>query len=130
MLPYKLLTFSKEKEKRNMKNTKDFSAVVMEKKEMLDILENLMTSLESLEENTRLEWRATGEKEQATRWNDEVSHSCPVFEDENGKRTFEDTGKPWMVDCYDNLPKLEFTDRDNARLAAIQRVRETLAALA
>ena len=113
-----------------MKNTKDFSAVVMEKKEMLDILETLMESLSSLEENTRLEWRATGEREQSTRWNDELKQTCPVFEDENGQHTFEDTGKPWMVDCYDNLPKLEFTDRDNARLAAIQRVRETLAALA
>lgn len=113
-----------------MKKATDFTMVVMEKKQVLDILTDLMERLDRLDEDARLEWRATGEQEQRTRWNDETSNCDLVFMDEDGKQTFENTGKPWMVDKYDNLPKLEFSKEDEARLAAIEKVRQTLAALA
>lgn len=113
-----------------MKKTTDFAQVVMVKKEMLDILTECMDVLDRLDKEARLEWRATGEKEQATRWNKEQECSMPVYYDDNGERTFEVTDKPVMVDCYDNLPKLEYSKQDEARLSAIQQVRETLASLA
>ena len=111
-------------------NTKDFTKVVMEKKEMLDILEQCMELLGRLDDDVRMEWRSTGEMEQLTRWNDETKHTELVYKDEDGKKTFEDTGVPFMTDKYDNLPKLDYSERDEARISAIQKVRETLAALA
>ena len=113
-----------------MKKTTNFTQVVMVKREMLDVLQEMMEKLDSMEQETKLEWRATGEQEQRTRWNDEINDCAPVFIGEDGKQTFEDTGKPWMVDKYDNLPKKEYSDRDTAKLEAIEKVRQTLAALA
>ena len=113
-----------------MKKTTNFTEVVMVKREMLDVLQECMEQLDRMKEEAKLEWRATGEQEQRTRWNDETEKCDPVFIGEDGKQTFEDTGKPWMVDKYDNLPKVEYSDRDKAKLEAIEKVRETLAALA
>ena len=118
--------FKKIKEFTN----KDFTMVVREKKEMLDVLEQCMELLGRLDEDVRMEWRSTGEMEQLTRWNDETRNTELVYKDEDGNKTFEDTGVPYMKEKYDNLPKLEYSERDEARIAAIQKVRETLAALA
>lgn len=113
-----------------MKNTKDFTTVVMEKKAMLEVLEALMEKLSSIEEDINKDWQPTGEKEQATSWDANIKESRLVWLDEDGKRTFEDTGRPCMKDCYDYLPKKNFTEQENAKLAAIEKVRDTLAALA
>ena len=113
-----------------MKKTTDFAAIVMEKKEMLSILQECMELLDRLDDDARKEFRATGDQEQSSRWNDEEGKSCPVYLDEDGKQTFEVTDIPCMVDTYDYLPKLEFTKEDEAKLSAIEKVKQTLAALA
>ena len=113
-----------------MKKTTDFAAIVMEKKEMLSILQECMELLDRIDKDSRLEWRETGEVEQRTKWNDEERKSCPVYLDEDGKQTFEVTDTPCMVDKYDYLPKLTFTKEDEAKLSAIEKVKQTLAALA
>ena len=113
-----------------MKKTTDFTMVVMEKREMLDVLQECMELLDRIDNETRLEWRTTGEQEQMTRWNDDIGESAPVYIDEDGNRTFEVTDKPYMTDCYDNLPKLKLEPRDEAKINAIARVRETIASLA
>lgn len=113
-----------------MKNTKDFAMVVMEKKERLDILEILMERLSNLEDDVRKEWGSTGKTEQLTRWNKEVEETQPVWKDENGEKTFENTGIPFMTDVYDYIEKKEYEPRDLARLEAIEKIRETLASLA
>lgn len=117
-----------------MKTTekKDFNAMVMEKKALLDVLEDLMERINDLEREARLEWRSTGKQEQAMRWNNELQKDCLVWKDADGKRTFDEsiTGEPYMFDVYDNLPKLDYSDRDLARLNAIELVRNTLADLA
>lgn len=117
-----------------MKNTekKDFNTMVMEKKALLDVLEDLMERINYLDQEARLEWRSTGKQEQATRWNNELQRDSLVWKDADGKRTFDEsiTGEPYMVDVYDNLPKLDYSDRDRARLHAIELVRNTLADLA
>ena len=113
-----------------MKKTTDFAEVVMVKREMLDVLQECMERLDTIEREISLEWRSTGEQEQLTRWNKETDKSELVYLDDEGKRTFDNTGVPCMVDCYDNLPKEEYSDRDKAKLEAIEKVRQTLAALA
>jgi len=110
-------------------NTKDFKAVVMEKKEMLDIIEDLLETLGRREEDVSKTWGKVGTK-QKTKWSDDQGESLPVWLDENDEETFENTGKPKIVDDYDYYEKAELDDRDRARLAAINKVRETLAALA
>ncbi len=117
-----------------MKTTekKDFNTMVMEKKALLDVLEDLMERINYLDDNARLEWRSTGKQEQATRWDRETDTERLVWKDADGKRTFDETitGEPYMVDVCDNLPKLDYSDRDLARLHAIELVRNTLADLA
>ena len=112
-----------------MKNTKDFTAIVMQKKETLDILETLFESLARLEDDVRKDWGVVGTK-QKTKWSDEQGKSLPVYIDNNGQETFEVTDNPKIVDDYDYYEKKEFTDRDKARLASIEAIRETLANLA
>ena len=113
-----------------MKNTKDFATLVMEKKATLEILEILMEKLSSLEDDYTKEWACTGETEQKTSWNRETEKSEKVWLDADGNRTFENTGVPCMVDCYDYMPKKEYTEKDKAQLEALNKVRETLASLA
>lgn len=110
-------------------NTKDFRTIVMEKKETLDIIENLMETLGRYEEDARKDWGVVGTK-QREKWDDSQGVSRLVYLDENGEETFEDTGKPKIVDKYDYFEKKELDDRDRARLAAIDKIRETLASLA
>lgn len=116
--------------KNTVNNAQDFTAMVIEKKQLLGILERLMSTLDNMTDDTMKEWRTTGEQEQATRWNDEHEKSMPVYLDENNKRTFEVTDTPLMVDCYDTLPKLELSNEDKATLSAIDKVRKALIALA
>ena len=111
-------------------NGKDFTMVVLEKKAVLEVLEELMEKLGSMEAATKEEYRATGELYQLTRWDDATEKRRPVYVDSDDKDTFEVTDNPRMTEKYDYLPKLEFTDRDNAKLAAIDKIRETLASLA
>ena len=112
-----------------MKNTKDFNTIIMEKKETLDVLESLLEKLSYLEDDARKEWGKVGTKQRERR-NDATGEYAPVYLDENGEETFEDTGRPKIVDDYDYIEKKEFTDRDKARFAAIDKIRDTLAALA
>lgn len=111
---------------------KDFSAIIMEKKERLDILDQLIGTLNNMELEAKKEWARTGTQSQLTRWCDETNQSELVWKDENGKKTFDQsiTGEPYMVDDYDYMPKTEYSDRDKARLEAIELVRNTLAGLA
>ena len=110
-------------------NTKDFNTIIMEKKETLDVLESLLEKLSYLEDETRKEWGKVGTKQRERR-NDATGEYAPVYLDENNEETFENTGKPCIVDDYDYYEKKEFSDRDKARFAAIDKIRDTLAALA
>lgn len=125
---------ARKKEKIHMKNIekKDFSALIMEKKERLDILEQLIGTLNNIEIDTKQEWTITGTQSQLVRWNNETRKDELVWKDENGKRTFDQsiTGEPYIVDDYDYMPKTEYNDRDKARLQAIELIRNTLADLA
>ena len=109
-----------------MKNTKDFTTIVAEKKATLEVLEALMEKLSFEEEYVSLEYKKVGEHQRM----DEDGN--PLFINEAGERTPLDTGKPAMVNDYDYVKKLaeELTDKDKAKLTAIEKIRETLAALA
>lgn len=117
------------KENFTMKNTNDFTTTIMEKKETLDILESLMEKLGNLEDDTRKDWDVIGTK-QRERLNDATGEYAPVYLDENDVETFENTGKPKMVNDYGYVEKKEFTDRDKARLTAIDKIRDLLVTLA
>ena len=118
------------KERTNMKtSTKDFTAVVMEKKATLEVLEELMDKLSTIEENTRKEWGYVGEV-QKTRWCEAEDTILPVYLDEEGNETFEVTKAPKIVNDYDFIEKKEFTSQDEAKFRAIEKICETLANLA
>ena len=108
---------------------KDFNTIIMEKKETLDVLETLLEKLSNIEDDARKEWGKVGTK-QRERYNDATGEYAPVYLDENNEETFENTGKPKIVYDYDYIEKKEFTDRDKARLAAINTIRDLLATLA
>lgn len=108
-------------------NTKDFSTLIMEKKETLDIIEDLLAILASKEEDCGKEWAKVGTK-QKKKWNGDEDQL--VWMDGEGNQTLENTGKPYMVDDYDYVAKAVLSDRDKARLSAIEKIRETLASLA
>lgn len=110
-------------------NTKDFATMVMEKKEILDVLETLMESLGRMEEDAHKTWGKVGTR-QKTKWSDEQGGSIPVYLDEDGNETFTVTDTPKIVDDYDYIEKPELDDRDKARINAINTIRETLASLA
>ena len=109
-----------------MKNTKDFVQVVAEKKATLEVLEELMERLNSEENYVWIDYRCTGEVQR------EDSDGNLLYIDENGNRTTEVTSTPCMKSRYEDVKKTdgELTDRDRAKLAAIEKIRETLAALA
>ena len=109
-------------------NTKDFSTLIMEKKEALDIIEDLLATLATKEEDCGKEWAKVGTV-QKKKWTDEGGYQS-VWMDDEGKQTLENTGKPYMIDDYDYVAKAVLDDRDKARLSAIEKIRETLASLA
>lgn len=107
-----------------MAKTKDFETVVLEKKATLDILERLMRELSSIEEYHLLEYVEDG-TEQKKDWDGNL-----LFETEDGKSTTEDTGKPIMRTKYKQVKKSDMDKDDEAYMAALELVRETLANLA
>ena len=109
-----------------MKNTKDFAQIVAVKKATLEVLETLMEKLAYEEEYVLFDYRKVGEEP----WLDDFGNQ--MYYDEKGNRTSTITDKPAMKSIYDNVKKTdeEITERDKAKLAAIEKIRETLAALA
>ncbi len=98
----------------------------MEKKATLDILEQLMDKLNDLEEYKLTRTEEVGE-EQGKDWDGNL-----YWLDENGKRTTENTGTPYMRTLYKTvkLKDEEMDDNDRAYAGALERVRDTLASLA
>lgn len=109
-----------------MKNTKDFTQIVAEKKATLEVLEALMEKLTYEEEYVLFEYKKVGEEP----WLDDFGNQ--MYYDEDGKRTSTITDTPAMRGKYENVRKSddEMTDRDKAKLSAIEKIRETLASLA
>ena len=107
-----------------MKNTtKNFEMVVKEKKATIELVEALMTTLSDKEKWQVCELVELGEV-QATDWNNR-----PLFLDEDGKRTTEDTGNPYMVQKTEyRLPANMDADQE-ATYNAINHLREVLADL-
>ena len=92
--------------------------IITKKKALLDVLEKLMTELDTIEKNTTTEYRAVGKsEEQMTNW-------------KTGELLWEDEEKtvPKMCDKYDyvDLTEDEMTDENIATLEAIKTVKEIL----
>lgn len=92
---------------------------IIVKKAMLEVLEELYCRLDDVENDCRRYWGRTDRQEQKTRWNKETHESDPVFDD---------NGEPVMEYVYDYIEKTEdeITDRDKAKLSAIDSVRKSL----
>ena len=109
-----------------MAKTKNFNEVVLEKKATLDILEELMSKLNDLEEYKLTRTEEIGE-EQGKDWDGNL-----LWLDENNKRTTEDTGKPYMRTLYKTvkLKDDEMDEKEKAYAGALETIRDTLASLA
>ena len=106
-----------------MKNNKDFSTIVMEKKELLNLVDRCMEELASFEKYRLCDAIEAGEK-QGTNWRGEL-----LYLDDENKTTTEDTGIPYMEKIYEyRLPK-DPTDIQKAQMLALEKIRETLADL-
>lgn len=102
---------------------KNITEIMREKKVTLEILEELMKELSRLEEYRFTDSIADGE-EQATDW----STGELYWKDEDGKRTTENTGVPYMKTKWKEVVKLEseYNDDDKAYKAALETIRNTL----
>lgn len=109
-----------------MAKTKNFNEVVLEKKATLDILEELMGKLNDLEEYKLTRNEEVGE-EQGKDWDGNL-----YWLTEDGKRTTENTGTPYMRTKYKTvrIPVEEMDEREKAYAAALESIRDTLASLA
>ena len=119
-------TTTYDKGEKNMAKAKNFNEVVLEKKATLDILEELMSKLNDLEEYKLTRNEETGE-EQGKDWEGHL-----LWLDENGKRTTEETGTPYMRTTYKTvrLTADEMDEREKAYASALETIRDTLATLA
>lgn len=109
-----------------MKNTKDFATVVAEKKATLEVLEALMDKLSYEEEYVLLTYEKVGEEQRKD------ADGNLLYIDGEGNRTTEPTDTKCMKDVYADRKRTpdELNDRDLAKIAAIEKIRETLAAMA
>ena len=89
------------------------------KKAMLEVLEELYCRLEDLENDCKRYWGRTENMEQKTKWNKETHESDPVYDD---------NGDPVMEYVYDYIYKTDdmITDRDRAKLTAIENIKKSL----
>lgn len=107
------------------KTTKNFEDVIREKKAKLEIIEALMKLLNDKEEYYLKEYVETGKEHQRKDW----SSGKLLWLDENGERTTEETGKPYMEKEYDYVFKTELDEEDKAYQKVIDELRDTLASL-
>ncbi len=106
-----------------MANKKNITEIMREKKVTLEILEELMKDLSRLEE-----YRFTTSIEDGEEQSKDWSTGELYYKDENGKRTLENTGVPYMITKWKDAvkPESEYTDDDKAYKAALETIRETL----
>ena len=83
---------------------------------LLEVLETLMDSIETMERDTKCEWACVGkESEQSRNW------KTDELEWENEEKTI-----PHFKNKYDYVNKEELTEDDRAKLRAIDKVKSTL----
>lgn len=89
---------------------------IREKRMMLEVLEELMETLDTQEKNVRMEWGVVGKEDvQARNWKtDEL-----VWDDE--EKTI-----PHFNNKYDYIPKEDLSENDQIKLKAIEKIRATL----
>ena len=89
---------------------------IKEKRMMLEVLEELMETLDTQEKNVRMELGVVGKEEtQARNWKtDEL-----VWDDD--EKTI-----PHYNNKYDYIPKQELSENDSTKLKAIEKIRATL----
>ena len=109
-----------------MKNTTNYSALFAQKRELMDILDDIMRDLDYKEESTLRTYDEDGEEQSTDR------DGNLLYRDENGDRTTEVTGEPIMKTKYKErmLTYNELSDRDKAKYDAIQTIKEALLKLA
>lgn len=89
---------------------------IREKKQMLDLLQKILSTLDSEENDTKMEYRATGKTEtQKKHW-------------KTGELLWEDEEKtiPVYETKYDYVEKEEFSEDDKAKLEAINQIRTAI----
>lgn len=101
-----------------MKKTTREIGIITKKKALLDVLERLMTTIDSIEKDATIEYRVIGKSEEQAKdwktdellWEDEEK-TVPKMRDEYG---------------YVDLTEDEMTDESLATLEAIKTVKEVL----
>ncbi len=109
-----------------MKNTKDYKEIFAQKKALLDVIEDVLSDIEYRETNLLRDYVADGQEPKTD------SEGRPLYKDEYGEKTTEVTDTPIMRTLYKEVQKdlSQLDESEKARYDALQKIKETILALA
>lgn len=109
-----------------MKNTTNYKEIFAQKKAMMRELEDVLTDIEYREQSLLRDYREVGEVQRTD------SDGNLLYLDENDNRTTEVTDKPLMKTEYEDYMRepSQLDEEDRARFEALQKIKDTILALA
>lgn len=109
-----------------MKNTTNYKEIFAQKKALMEVIEDVLTDIEYRETSILRTYKEVGEEQRTDK------DGNKLYLDEYGERTTEVTDQPCMKAVYDEVMQdvSELDERDKAKYDAIQKIKETILALA